>query len=67
MRVLILQNNMLLNNNTTLHQQVQQLALRLNQQQIDSNRQLQETLSNLSDSIPSLKNNLQRVFVYILQ
>ncbi|CAF1968165.1 unnamed protein product [Rotaria magnacalcarata] len=44
--VLIEQNNILLNNNTALHQQVQQLVLRLNQQPVKSDRQLQGTLSN---------------------
>ncbi|CAF3041813.1 unnamed protein product [Rotaria sp. Silwood2] len=60
-RVLIKQNNMLHNDNTILHQEVQQLVLQLNQQQIDSDRQPRETLSNLLESNRMLTVELDRV------
>ncbi|CAF4647027.1 unnamed protein product [Rotaria socialis] len=48
-RVLIAQNNMLLDNNIALHQQV------------ESDHQLQETLSNLSQSNSTLTAELHKV------
>ncbi|CAF2639453.1 unnamed protein product [Rotaria sp. Silwood2] len=52
---------MLHNDNTILHQEVQQLVLQLNQQQIDSDRQPRETLSNLLESNRMLTVELDRV------
>ncbi|CAF3852306.1 unnamed protein product, partial [Rotaria sp. Silwood1] len=60
-RVLIQQNNMLHNNNTILHQQVQDLVLQLHQQQVDSDRQLRETLLNLSQSHRMLTIEIDRI------
>ncbi|CAF4127544.1 unnamed protein product [Rotaria sordida] len=60
-RTLLEQNNMLRNDNTNLHQQVQHLVLQLNQQQIDSDRQLQETLFNLSESNRMLTIELNQI------
>ncbi|CAF4071376.1 unnamed protein product [Rotaria sp. Silwood1] len=52
---------MLHNNNTILHQQVQDLVLQLHQQQVDSDRQLRETLLNLSQSHRMLTIEIDRI------
>ncbi|CAF4144687.1 unnamed protein product [Rotaria magnacalcarata] len=59
--VLIQRNNSLHDENTTLHHQVHDLALQMHQQQVDSDRRLQETLGNLSESNNLLKIELDEM------